>query len=84
MTRFKIVFKQTKRSGGLFKRLTEPTIAVAYGDNYFISDRDSAGYSRYVIVNEAENGGRKKHQFVCNANDVLYTTMEQINEDDES
>jgi len=63
MTKFTIRFKG---------RIRPKTIEA---DGYFISDRDSSGYTRLVFYNNLV-GNKKKHVLVCNANDTWYTKFD--------
>jgi len=76
LSRFKIVFRKEKWYA---KRAT----SIVYGNSYFISDKDSTGYTRFVIVEYGE-GKEKIHKFACNANDFLYVQLDLINKEDES
>ena len=64
MTKFKIKFK-----GRLLPK-------VIHADSYFISERETNGYTRMVFFNTLP-GGKKKHVLVCNAKDTWYATLDE-------
>jgi len=73
MTRFKIVFKKEKW-------YAKRAVTVVYGDSYFVSDRDSSGYARFVIIEYGENKG-KHHKFVANAHTILYILLQPLEDE---
>lgn len=87
LTRFKIVFKSFKDGDDKKKRRKneerEHDVAIIYGNNYYLSDKDSYGYTRFVII-EYDDNSKKIHKFACNANDFLYVQLDLVNKDDES
>jgi len=73
-TKFRIAFKKEKW-------YAKRAVTEVHGDSYFVSDRDSTGYSRFVIVEYGEDKG-KHHKFVANAHTILYVLLKPL--DDES
>lgn len=83
MTEFRITFKtehpkpRTKWWQRRAKETPDRSVVYVKGDSYFISDKDSSGYTRFVII-MYETDGTRKHQFVCNAHDVLHVIFKPL------